>query len=681
MSLNRLGGETSPYLLQHADNPVDWYPWSDEAFEAAREQDRPVFLSVGYSACHWCHVMAHESFENEAIAAIMNENFVNIKVDREERPDVDEIYMSAVQLMTQQGGWPMSVFLTPDGKPFYGGTYFPPESRYGRPGFGQVLESIAATYREKREDITKASARMIEGLERLGQLAATEDGIEPDLVERAAVKLSQNIDDRFGGFGTQPKFPNAMNLDLLLDHYISTGDTDILNCVTLTLDRMATGGIYDQLGGGFHRYSVDHKWLVPHFEKMLYDNALLARLYTRAYGVTGDPLYEKVAVETLDYVLREMTAPGGGFWSTQDADSEGEEGKFFVWAPEEVEAALGEEAARIFCAYFDVSPTGNFEGRNILNVPHDAESVALSLDIDVGVLHDAIEKGRSILLEARSHRVAPGRDDKIQANWNGLMMSAMSWGARVFGHERFAEAASGAARFILKTMRQGDARLWHSYKDGRARFNGYHDDYACVINGLIDLYETTFERSWLVEAGSLIEVMVHQFWDDDAGGFYYTGKDHESLIVRSKNPYDNATPSGNAVAATALLRYAALTGRTELVDLAEATVRLFLPFLRDMPSGFGQMLSAAGFILRGPTELVLVGDPDDPELDELVRTGWRTVVPNLVVARNATEDGEPLAIANSRVSIDGRATAYVCRDRVCSRPLHDVDGLVAALVQ
>jgi uncharacterized protein YyaL (SSP411 family) len=679
VSHNRLIEETSPYLLQHAHNPVGWYPWGDEAFEAARKHDKPVFLSVGYSACHWCHVMSHESFENEAIAAIMNAHFINVKVDREERPDVDEIYMNALQLMTQQGGWPMSVFLTPDGRPFYGGTYFPPESRYGRPGFGQVLESIATTYREKREDITKASTHLFEGLERLGRLSTTQGGIEPDLVERGAVKLSQNIDDRFGGFGTQPKFPNAMNLDLLLDHYVSTGDTDVLNCVTLTLDKMAAGGIYDQLGGGFHRYSVDHKWLVPHFEKMLYDNALLARLYTRAYGVTKDPLYEKVAVETLDYVLKEMTSPEGGFWSTQDADSEGEEGKFFVWTPEEVEAALGEKDAQAFCAYFDVTPTGNFEGRNILNVPHDAESVAHSQGITVNALHEAVERGRAALIEVRRQRVAPGRDDKIQANWNGLMISAMSWGARMFGHARFSEAASRAARFILDGMRQDDGRLWHSYKDGRARFNGYHDDYACVVNGLVDLYETTFERSWLNEAGALIEVMVDQFWDDDAGGFYYTGKDHEALIVRSKNPYDNATPSGNAVAATALLRFAALTGRADLVDLAESTIRLFLPFLRDMPAGFGQMLLAAGFMIKGPTELVFAGDPEDPQFPALVRVGRQAVVPNLVLASRSAGHGEQLPIAVDRVAVAGGATAYVCKDRVCSRPLHDVDTLRNAL--
>ncbi len=679
LTTNRLGEETSPYLLQHADNPVDWYPWGEEAFETARQQDKPIFLSVGYSACHWCHVMAHESFENEAIAKSMNAHFVNIKVDREERPDVDEIYMNAVQLMTQQGGWPMSVFLTPDAEPFYGGTYFPPESRYGRPGFGQVLESIATTYREKREDVSRASGRMIEGLERLGRLSASEEGLESDLVERAAVKLSQNVDDRFGGFGTQPKFPNTMNLDLLLRHHVHTGDTDVLNCVTLTLDRMATGGIYDQLGGGFHRYSVDHRWLVPHFEKMLYDNALLSRLYTRAYGVTRHALYERIAVETLVYVLREMTSPQGSFYATQDADSEGEEGKFFVWTLEEVEAVVGSEEAGALCAYYDVTPSGNFEGRNILNVPQDPESVAHSLGVDVTSLLATLDRGRNAMFDARSQRVAPDRDDKVLANWNGLMISAMAVAGRVFGHSRFDEAASKAARFILDEMRQDDGRLWHVYQDGRPRFNGYHDDYACVVNGLIDLYETTFERGWLEEAGDLVDVMVDQFWDDADGGFFYTGRDHEALIVRSKNPYDNATPSGNAVAATALLRLATLTGRSEWADLAESTVRLFLPFLREMPSGFGQMLMAADFVLKGPTELVCVGEPGDPDLETLVQTGWRTFVPNLVVARTSPDDGQALAITKDRVLVDGKATAYVCRDRVCSLPLHRAADLADAL--
>ena len=681
MSRNRLSTETSPYLLQHADNPVDWYPWGDEAFDTARQQDRPIFLSVGYSACHWCHVMAHESFENESIAAIMNRHFVNIKVDREERPDVDEIYMNAVQLMTQQGGWPMSVFLMPDGKPFYGGTYFPPESRYGRPGFGQVLESVAAAYHDKREDVEKSGQRMIEGLERLSRISAQGDELDDGLVPRAAIKLSQNVDTRFGGFGTQPKFPNATNLTVLLDHFVATGDTDTLNCVTLTLDKMATGGIYDQLGGGFHRYSVDSRWLVPHFEKMLYDNALLATLYCRAFAVTGRSLYERVAVETLDYVLREMTSAKGGFFSTQDADSEGEEGKFFVWSPEEVAAVVGDEDAQIVCAYFDVTENGNFEGRNILNIPEDAESVAHSLGMETSRLEQTVERCRVALREAREHRVAPGRDDKIQVNWNGLMISGLTWGARVLGHTRFSDAACEAATFVLGNMRQDDGRLWHSHMAGCGRFNAYHDDYACFVNGLIDLYQATGDDHWIDEAGTLTEVMVDQFLDEKAGGFFYTGKDHESLIVRSKNPYDNATPSGNAVAAVALLRFATLKGETSLGTHAEDTVRLYLPFLKEMPAGFGQMLTAADFIVRGPTELVLAGNDGDADLKTLESAAWRTGIPNLIVTHAGPDGDGRHPTAAGRGMVDGKATAYVCRSRACSSPVHDAEALSALLRQ
>ena len=497
---NRLIHETSPYLLQHAHNPVAWFPWGEEAFEKAQAENKPIFLSVGYAACHWCHVMAHESFEDEDIAQIMNAHFVNVKVDREERPDVDEIYMNAVQVMTGSGGWPMSVFLTPQGVPFYGGTYFPPESRHNIPGFPQVLDSVARHYREKGDNVADVANRLHEHLRAMARIDALADDLTETDFDGAFQKIRSNFDFQNGGFGTQPKFPNSMNLDVFLRTHLRTGNEEALAMVTLTLEKMARGGIYDQLGGGFHRYSVDRYWLVPHFEKMLYDNALLAQLYTQTYQVTRQPLFARIARSILDYTRREMTAPEGGFYSTQDADSEGEEGRFFVWTPQEVVDLLGEEDGAAFCRYFDVTERGNFEGKNILNIPHVYE-----------VDEDAIARGCAILFDAREERVKPERDEKIQVSWNGMMISVFARAYRVFGDPIYLKSASDAAQFILENMCTDRGLLLHTFTDGHARFNAYQDDYACLIVGLVDLYEASFEASYLVAARDFMEVMIGQF--------------------------------------------------------------------------------------------------------------------------------------------------------------------------
>ena len=681
---NRLIRETSPYLLQHAHNPVDWYAWEEEALEVARKEDKPIFLSIGYSACHWCHVMEHESFESEAIAAIMNAHFVNIKVDREERPDLDEIYMNAVQMMTGSGGWPMSVFLTPEGVPFYGGTYFPPESQYGRPGFREVLLAVSRHYRTNREKVGEMAGRLMEGLQRLARLQTTEGELDANLPSAAFSRIARNFDARNGGFGSQPKFPNTMNLSVFLREFARAESPRALDMVKLTLEKMARGGIYDQLGGGFHRYSVDDRWLVPHFEKMLYDNALLAKLYLEAYRATGNPFLKQIVQETLDYVMREMTDPEGGFYSTQDADSEGEEGKFFVWHPEEVEALMGAEDAPLFCRYFGVSPEGNFEhGKSILNVPVDLEDLATFLKVDEQRLADAVERGRKALFEAREKRVKPGRDEKVQVNWNALMISAFAEAYQTLGQPAYLQTAEQAARFILDRMRTGEGYLLHTYKDGRARFAGYQDDYAFLINASVDLYEATFDLAWLKAAQGLAELMVEQFWDDAEGGFFFTGKDHEELIVRSKNPHDNAIPSGNSVGAMALIRLGTILGRKDFREKAERTLRLFQPLMREMPSGFGQMVCALDFFLQRPVEVAIVGPLQADETQGLLAAVRKRWLPNHVVMLCDLEgDGEALEMIPQlpgKKQVDGRPTAYVCRDSTCSAPVTETRALEALL--
>ncbi|HEV2826577.1 MAG TPA: thioredoxin domain-containing protein, partial [Pyrinomonadaceae bacterium] len=588
---NRLSKETSPYLLQHAHNPVDWFPWGAEAFEVARREQKPLLLSIGYSACHWCHVMEHESFENEAIAKLMNENFVNIKVDREERPDLDQIYMSAVQMMTQHGGWPMTVFLTPEGVPFYAGTYFPPEDRYNMPGFPRVLISIADAYRERPDDIQETAVSVLSQLKRAVAAAESNAPLTKELLDTAFTGIVRNYDPTNGGFGGAPKFPPAMTLEFLLHTYYRTGNQKALEIVRHTCRKMAEGGIYDQLAGGFHRYATDARWLVPHFEKMLYDNALLSRLYLHYYQVSGDKSAQIVAEGILDYVAREMTDSRGGFYSTQDADSEGVEGKFFIWSKHEIEELLGKQDGALFNEYYNLTDTGNFEGENILNVTRDLQQVADSADVTVEQLSQSLARARAILFAAREKRVKPARDEKILTAWNGLMLTSFAEAAAILRRPDYLAVSKKNAQFVLDNLRR-DRLLLRTYKDGQAKLNAYLEDYAFFIDGLLTLFETTGELEWLEQALKLTATMIEEFWDDEEGGFFFTGRSHEELIVRSKDFFDNATPSGNSVAAEVLLRIGLLTDNDDYQRRAATILRLMASAIERYPAGFGRLLCA-----------------------------------------------------------------------------------------
>ena len=674
---NRLAQETSPYLLQHKNNPVDWYPWSEEAFERARAEDKPVLLSVGYSACHWCHVMERESFEDEATAEIMNENFVNIKVDREERPDVDSIYMSAVQAMTHHGGWPMTVFMTPDGAPFYAGTYFPPVPSRGMPAFKQVLLSLAEAYKNRRDEVLKSAEGVREYLQAATSASVPQVGISGELFTRAASSLVGQIDHRFGGFGGAPKFPQAMNLEVLLRYYKRTNDRAPLTGLELTLRQMANGGIYDQLGGGFHRYSVDEYWLVPHFEKMLYDNALLARLYLEAYQATGDAFYRRIAEETLDYVARDMTAPEGGFYSAEDADSEGVEGKFYVWTPGEIEGALEPDEARLAIRFWDVTERGNFEGKNILYVPHPPEAVAAEFDISTEELWEKIVAIRQKLFAEREKRVRPGRDEKVLAAWNGLMLRAFSFAARVLEREDYRRIAEKNAVFLLEKLRLG-GRLRRSYKDGRPRFNGYLEDYACVADGLVALYEATFETRWLAEAKALADAILELFWDEQRAAFYDTSADHEELVTRPRDVYDSAAPSGNSVAVDVLLKLSVLLDREDYRRRAETILEGLSGAIARISGGFGRLLSALDFYMSTPHEVAVIGNPEAPDTKALLEAIYSAYLPNKVVAGRSESDEEAsrlVPLLADRSVRDGRATAYVCVQYACQSPTTDAEQL------
>ena len=663
---NHLINESSPYLLQHAHNPVDWYPWGEEAFAKARSENKPVLLSIGYSACHWCHVMAHESFEDEDIAKLMNDLFVNIKVDREERPDLDQIYMNAVQMMTHHGGWPMTVFLTPDGVPFYGGTYFPPQDRYNIPGFPRVLISVAEAYRDRKGDIEETGTSLLKELRRLSEPSGTAHPVDKELLDAAYSGMARTYDSLNGGFGGAPKFPPAMALEFLLRTYARTGNQDALDMVQHTCEKMARGGMYDQLGGGFHRYSTDAKWLVPHFEKMLYDNALLSRLYLHYFQVTQDSLARETVVGILDYVLREMTDPAGGFYSTQDADSEGHEGKFFVWDLDEITSVLGEDDARRFNAYYNVTAGGNFEGKNILNVNSSAEPPP--------------PEARQKLFEYREKRIKPDRDEKIITAWNGLMLASFAEAGVLLRRTDYTDAARMNADFVLSQL-QRDGFLLRTYKDGVAKFNAYLEDYAFFIEGLVTLYETGGEFRWLKHAIALTDRMIEEFWDDKGAGFFFTGKSHENLIVRSKDYFDNATPSGNSVAAAVLLRLAILTNNDRYREVAEAVLGEVADSVRRYPSGFGYALSAMDFLLSSPKEIALVGK-DEADIQPLLQEVWRKYLPNKVVAHASTDDTDAITVLpllQSRPLLDGRGTAYVCENYTCKRPVSSVADLTVEL--
>jgi uncharacterized protein YyaL (SSP411 family) len=677
---NRLIDETSPYLLQHAHNPVDWYPWGEEALTKAKAEDKPIFLSIGYAACHWCHVMAHESFEDLDTAATMNERFVNIKVDREERPDLDEIYMEAVVAMTGRGGWPMSVFLTPEGVPFYGGTYFPPADRYGMPSFKRVLLSVAQAYHQQRAEIERGGEQFKLRAGHSLPLGARVDfsSLDAETLDLAFGGLAHSFDAAHGGFGDAPKFPQPMNLEFLLRYHHRSGEPQALKMVDLTLTRMASGGIYDQLGGGFHRYSTDADWLVPHFEKMLYDNALLARLYLHAWQVTRQPLYRRIAEETLDYLAREMRHAAGGFYSSQDADSEGEEGKYFLWTPSEVKSVLGDEEGDLFCRYFDVTPAGNFEGKSILNVKFDIGTAAAASRTEGASFRAAIERGRQRLFRAREQRVKPGRDEKVLAGWNGLALAAFAEAARVLGREDYRQVAERNAGFVLNELCR-DGRLLRSWRTapsgetGRARLNAYLEDYAFCADGLLALYQATFDPRWFREARTLADVMLTHFADSEAG-FFDTSDDHEPLFVRPKNLQDNAIPSGNAMAADVLLRLAAYTGADVYRRPAEEILAAMSPTLRQYPGGFGHWLSALAFYLAPPHEIAMVGDPESDDMRALLDVVFGPYRPYQVVA--LAVPGDQAAIGAVPLLADrephaGRASAYVCQGFACLAPVVD----------
>lgn len=667
---NRLIVETSPYLLQHAHNPVEWFAWGDEAFEKSKAEDKPIMISIGYSACHWCHVMEHESFEDEATAKIMNEHFVNVKIDLEERPDVDQIYMTFVQMTTGQGGYPLNVFLTPDKLPFFGGTYFPPVNRYNMPSFQQLLLSIADAWQNKRDELLHSANDILGELRRVGLAEMSTGALSLEQLNSAFSSFTRTFDNVNGGFGGAPKFPPPMSLEFLLRYFYRTKDENALDMVRKTCDKMARGGIYDQLGGGFHRYTVDAIWLTPHFEKMLYDNAQLARIYLHLFQVTKDEFYKRIAVETLEYVKREMLDAQGGFYTAQDADSEGVEGKFFVWTPEEITEILGAEDARIFNFYFDVSEHGNFEEKNILNVRNSLEVSVGQLKIPTETLKEILERGRKLLFEEREKRIKPFRDEKVLTAWNGLMLATFSEASAILQSEEYLEIAKRHADFILENL-QKDGFLLRSWKDGQAKLNAYLEDYANFADGLIELFQVSGEAKYLSEAKRLADLMITEFWDADAGGFYFTANNHEELLMRSKDFYDNATPSGNSAAADCLLKLAKLTGDERYERFAVMLLRLIAPQIKRFPNAFGRVLSVMEFYLNPVKEIVIIGGKNS----ELEREVWHGFLPNKIVvtAEENNSNADLIPLLQDRKTIDGKTTAYVCENFVCQKPVTTVE--------
>ncbi len=677
---NRLADETSPYLLQHADNPVDWYPWGEEAFEAARAADRPILLSIGYSACHWCHVMERESFEDPETAALMNELFVSVKVDREERPDVDNIYMQAVQAMSGHGGWPLTAFLTPAGEPYFGGTYFPPVPRHGMPSFREVLSAARAAYDGRREQVERTAAQLREAIHRAaerGRDAPEAASLDEAGLAEALQRIARAFDPNHGGFGGAPKFPQPVVLEFLLRHQWRTGDPQALSMAVHTLRRMAAGGMRDHLGGGFHRYSVDARWLVPHFEKMLYDNALLATAYVHGHLHTGAEDLRAVAEATLDYVLDDLTSPEGGFYSARDADSEGEEGRFYVWTPDEVDRVLG-EAGPLFRRVYDVSEVGNFEGRSILHLPHDPEAIARSEGMGANELHERLDAARAKLLAARRARPEPFRDEKILASWSALTIRALARAAGGLERADYRDVARRAAHFLLESMRDADG-LKHTYKDGVSKVPGMLADVAALGNALLDLYLVDPEPAWIDDARWAAEEVLAKFWDPDTGLAFDTPSDGEALIVRPRDLQDGALPSGQSLAAELLLRLGALLGEERYQEVG-GRVLGSVPDAARHPLAFAYTLAVAETRVGPPLEVALVGERADPAWGRLHQVITTRYLPGVVFAAGMGDDrDDALPLLAGKRTVEGAPAAYVCWHHTCSPPVTDPAALAALL--
>ncbi len=688
---NRLLSERSPYLLQHAYNPVDWYPWGSDAFEKARREDKPVFLSIGYSTCHWCHVMEHESFENEETAALMNETFVSIKVDREERPDIDHMYMAVAQMMTGRGGWPLNVIMTPEKKPFLAGTYFPKQSRFGMMGLDDLCRRIKELWSTRRDEVLQSANKIFTAMRQVPD-EQPGDALDKSVLEMAFRQLSQRFDQRLGGFGEAPKFPTPHNMSFLLRYWKRTGDSNALEMVEKTLQALRSGGIYDHVGFGFHRYSTDAEWLVPHFEKMLYDQAMLAMAYLEAYQATGKEQYASTAEEIFTYVLRDMSSPQGGFYSAEDADSEGEEGKFYVWKLEEIDRVLDEREAEVVKEAFNLNLRGNFReeatgritGNNIPHMKKSINQVARTLNIPEDDARVIMDRVRSKLFEAREKRIHPHKDDKILTDWNGLMIAALAKGARVLGKPEYAQAAEKAAKFVLGTLRNTDGRLLHRYRDGEAGLPAHVDDYAFFIWGLLELYEATFDVNYLKSALDLNRDFIERFWDPHLGGFYFTADDSEELIVRKKEIYDGATPSGNSVAALNLIRIGRIAAAPGLEEKADRIGRAFSGSVKQFPSAYTQLMMAVEFGLGPSQEVVIAGDTDAADTRSMLKQLRRPFLPHTVVLFRPMDHKSPeitriASYTDGQTSIDSKATAYVCRDYHCELPTTDPGKMLELL--
>ena len=691
MKHNRLIHEKSPYLLQHAENPVDWYAWEPEAFEKARKENKPIFLSIGYSTCHWCHVMAHESFEDPEVARLMNEVFICIKVDREERPDIDNIYMRACQKMTGSGGWPLTILMTPDKKPFFAGTYIPRESHHGRLGMLDLVPRIKEVWDTQHADILKFADQITASLNQLSQ-GSTGDELDKSTLKTAYEQLSSRFSEQYGGFGNAPKFPSPQNLLFLLRHWQSTNDEKALRMVVKTLQSMQEGGIYDHIGFGFHRYSTDSHWLVPHFEKMLYDQAMLAMAYIEAYQATGKKELRETAKKIFTYVLRDMTDSKGGFYSAEDADSEGVEGKFYVWTEDEIRKVLKGEEADLIINVYNIDKTGNFRdeasgkntGANILHLEKTLTEVAFKNKTSVDELKERVEAARQKLFTARNKRIHPHKDDKILTDWNGLMIAALAKGAQVCNEPEYAVAAKRAADFILTDMRRPDGRILHRYRDGHAAILANVDDYAFLIWGLLELYETVFDVHYLQTALNLNSEMIRYFWDEQNGGFYFTADDAEELIVRQKDIYDGAIPSGNSVAVLNLFRLARITANSDLEDKANKIMLAFSKDVKSGPSGYTQMMVGLDFGIGPSYEIVIVGNPEAKDTKEMLNSLRKHFIPNKVVLLRPSDQEEPDIIRLAKFteyqsSFDGKATAYVCLDYACKMPTTDTEEMLKLL--